>query len=270
MKQTTEKTIPLPLYNAEAERALGVVGKRIAAARRRQGVSMRELQRLLKLRGLEVGYASIVRWEAGETVPNAYQLLAICQALDIPDACSYFVSGTAELNEAGLRKLAEYRADLIASGRYKPVPPPSKPKRATAYVEMPVSTLGASAGTGEYLDAENIVMMRFPESGVPAGADFALRVVGDSMEPIYQNNQLVWVHICNTLNPGDVGIFVLDGEGYIKAYDEQEPDQEDLEAYLDSNGVVHKQIVLQSYNPKYEPKIVRQTSGFKICGRVLN
>lgn len=274
MKEPAEKLIRIPaarrgLYDAEAERALCVVAQRIVAARKQKGISMRELQRQLKLRGVEVGYASIVRWEAGETVPNIYQLLAICNALDIPDSYSYFMSGAAELNEEGLRKLSEYRKDLIASGRYQPVPV-SKPNGPISYVEMPVSTLGASAGTGEYLDAENIVMMRFPESGVPVGADFAVRVVGDSMEPIYQDNQLVWVHICNTLKPGDVGIFVLDGEGYIKAYDEREPDAEEAEDYLDSNGVLHKQIVLQSYNPKYAPKLVRQTSGFKICGRVLN
>lgn len=274
MKDPAEKLIPFPmagraLYHAEDERALCVVARQIAAARKRKGISMKELQRQLKLRGVEVGYASIVRWEAGETVPNAYQLLAICNALEIPDAYSYFMNGAAELNEEGLRKLAAYREDLIASGRYAPVSP-SKPKRAVTYVEMPVSTLGASAGTGEFLDSENIVMMRFPESGVPAGADFAVRVVGDSMEPIYQNNQLVWVHICNTLNPGDVGIFVLDGEGYIKAYDEREPDADASEDYLDSDGVMHRQVVLQSYNPKYEPRIVRPSSGFKICGRVLN
>ena len=274
MKKTTENLIPFPpagrtLYHAENERALAVVAQKITAARKRKGVSMKELQRLLKLRAVEVGYASIVRWEAGETVPNAYQLLAICDALEIPDAYSYFMSGAAELNAEGLRKLSEYRKDLIASGRYTPAQP-SKPKSAVTYVEMPVSTLGASAGTGEFLDSENIVMMRFPESGVPAGADFAVRVVGDSMEPIYQNNQLVWVHICNTLKPGDVGIFVLDGEGYLKAYDEREPDAGDAEDYLDSDGVLHPQVVLQSYNPKYEPKVVRPSSGFKICGRVLN
>ena len=112
--------------------------------------------------------------------------------------------------------------------------------------------------------------MRFPESSIPAGADFALRVNGDSMEPIYLDHQLVWVQVCNVLQPGEVGIFVLDGQGYIKRYDEQEPEDEELEDYTDSNGVLHNKPVLVSFNEKYAPRVVSRSSEFKICGRVLN
>ena len=275
MKQQSTKIIPLnrrteDLYNAEAEREQGILAKRITLAREAKGISVKELQRQLKARGLDVGYATLFRWERGETEPTAYQLLAICDALDIPDAYSYFMSKgvSQQLNDEGWRKLYEYRDDLIATGKYTVVPVKQEP--AIRYIEMPVSRLGASAGTGEFLSEENIELMRFPESGVPAKADFAIRVVGDSMEPLYQDHQLVWVQICNSLRPGEVGIFVLDGEGFIKAYDEREPDEEEREDYTDGSGVLHKQPVLISYNQKYEPRIVRRTSQLKICGRVLN
>ena len=275
MKQVPKKIIPISnvrrsVYNAEEERRLCVIGKKISAARQERGVGMRELQRLLKDRGIEVGYASLFRWENGDTVPNAYQLLAICDALEIPDASSYFMNGRADLDETGLRKLAEYRKDLIASGRYAPVRITESEEPAIRYIEMPVSTLAVSAGTGQFLDEENIVLMRFPETGVPAGADFALRVSGDSMEPIYQDHQLVWVQTCNTLRPGEVGIFVLDGEGFLKAYEEREPAADEVEDYTDSTGAVHKKPVLISYNPKYAPRVVTPSSSFQICGRVLN
>ena len=255
------------VYPAAAERERGVVGRRIAEARTRKGVSMKELQRLLLARGLEVSYATIVRWEQNEAVPNAYQLLAVCDALDIPDSYTYFMESCAELNEAGLQKAADYRADLIASGRYRPVP--LSPAPAVKFIEMPVSTLAASAGPGEFLDDENIELMRFPESSVPAGADYALRVSGDSMEPVYQDRQLVWVQNCNSLRPGEVGIFVLDGVGFIKAYAEQRPDADELDEYTDSSGVVHNKPVLISYNDKYAPRVVHSGARFKICGRVL-
>ena len=271
MRKTTDKTIPLRspgagVYPAAEERERGVVGSRIALARRRKGVSMKELQRLLRLRGIEVGYATIVRWERNEAVPGAYQLLAVCDALDVPDAYTFFMDGRAELNEAGLRKVADYRADLIASGKYRPVPAAAP---AVRYVEMPVSTLAASAGPGEFLDDENIELMRFPETSVPAGADYALRVSGDSMEPVYQDHQLVWVQNCTSLRPGEVGIFVLDGVGFIKAYAEQRPEEDELDDYTDSSGVVHNKPVLISYNEKYAPRVVLPSAQFKICGRVL-
>ena len=272
MENTVEKVISLrrsgaDVYSAAAERERGVVAARITLARRQKGVSRKELQRLLLLRGLEVGYATIVRWERNEAVPSAYQLLAVCDALEVPDAYTFFMDSRAELNEAGLKKVAEYRADLIASGRYRPVPVSETPP--VRYVEMPVSTLAASAGPGEFLDEENIELMRFPESSVPTGADYALRVSGDSMEPVYQDHQLVWVQNCTSLRPGEVGIFVLDGVGFIKAYSEQRPEADELEDYTDSSGVVHNKPVLISFNEKYAPRVILPTSHFRICGRVL-
>ncbi|MBQ1735561.1 MAG: LexA family transcriptional regulator [Lachnospiraceae bacterium] len=275
MQKPMGKVIPInpakaAIYNAEEERLQQIVGKRITLAREMKHVSVKELQRKLKERSVDVGYATLFRWEKGETEPSAYQLLAICDALEIPDMYSFFMSGGKgqQLNDEGMKKLMEYRADLLATGKYTPIQKQAKPE--IRYVEMPVSSLGASAGTGEFLSEDNIELMRFPEDKVPAKADFALRVVGDSMEPIYQDHQLVWVQSCNTLLPGEVGIFVLDGHGYIKAYAEQEPDEAEKEDYTDSNGVVHMQPVLISYNQKYEPRKVLQSARFKICGRVLN
>ena len=275
MQKPMGKVIPInpakaAIYNAEEERLQQIVGKRITLAREMKHVSVKELQRKLKERSVDVGYTTLFRWEKGETEPTAYQLLAICDALEIPDMYSFFMSGGKgqQLNDEGMKKLMEYRADLLAAGKYTPIQKQAKPE--IRYVEMPVSSLGASAGTGEFLSEDNIELMRFPEDKVPAKADFALRVVGDSMEPIYQDHQLVWVQSCNTLLPGEVGIFVLDGHGYIKAYAEQEPDEAEKEDYTDSNGVVHMQPVLISYNQKYEPRKVLQSARFKICGRVLN
>lgn len=273
MIQLTEKMRPAAndnnqIYHAEAERELCIVAQRIVQARKKTGITLKDLQQRLKERDVDVGYTSLIRWEKGETVPNAYQLLAICNALNIPDAYSYFMNTAATLNEVGLQKVEDYKNDLIASGHYKPVV--ITRKKAVKYIEMPVSTLAASAGTGEFLDGENIELMRFPESSVPAGADFAVRVNGDSMEPVYLDHQLAWVQVCNELQPGEVGIFVLDGEGYIKAYDEQEPGEDERDDYTDSNGNVHSKPVLISYNRKYAPRVVLPSNSFKICGRVLN
>lgn len=256
------------VYDAANDREMNGIGRKIESARQAKGLSLRSLAEILQKRGIEVEYQAPWKWEKGITIPNAYQLLALCDALDIPDAFNYFINSGEGLNAEGMRKLAEFREDLLASGRYRPSP--AARKSVVKYIEMPVSTLAASAGTGEFLDEENIVLMRFPESSVPAGADFALRIVGDSMEPVYLDHQLVWVHICNSLRPGDVGIFVLDGAGYIKAYDEQEPGPDEQDEYTDSNGVVHNKPVLISYNEKYAPKIIDSSSRLKICGRVLN
>ena len=67
-----------------------------------------------------------------------------------------------------------------------------------------------------------------------------------------------------------IGIFMYDGDGYIKMYDEQEPCEAERYDFTDSDGTLHMQSVLISYNKKYEPKLVSPLVRFSIVGRVLN
>lgn len=249
----------IPARDMNAARAENLVGERIAQARRDAGMSLEALSRRLADYALPISYKGLSKWERGETVPNAYQLMAVCLALDIRD----LLDTEPELNAAGRRKLADYKADLIASGRYAP----SAETAPLEYIDMPVYYLPVSAGTGMFLDEDDREMIAFPRASVPSGAEFGLRVSGDSMEPVYRDGQIVWVQSCDTLRPGEVGIFVYDGEGYIKAYGEREPDEP--EAFTDSYGVVRRQPVLISYNQKYAPRPVSPEAAFRIVGRVL-
>ena len=125
---------------------------------------------------------------------------------------------------------ADYRADLVASGRYRPRRAASR-DNIIEYTEIDISQWSASAGTGDWLGEDSFEKMRFPASEVPDGADFGVRVNGDSMEPVYHDQQIVWVQRCNSLLPGEVGLFIYDGDGYIKVYDEQEIDEDDYNKY---------------------------------------
>ena len=53
-------------------------------------------------------------------------------------------------------------------------------------------------------------------------------------------------------------------------YDEQEPCEAERYDFTDSDGTLHMQSVLISYNKKYEPKLVSPLVRFSIVGRVLN
>ena len=230
------------------------------------GMSLVDLQKCLTTYGINVSNTAINKWEMGKTTPNAYQLLALGHALHIDVDFSFFMGGVAQLNKRGIEKVAEYRDDLIASGKYRPVP---KVMNTIKYVSMPVSNLRVSAGTGAFLDEDNFEYIDFPENSIPRNADFAIRVSGDSMEPTYHDGQVVWVQKCDSVEIGQVGIFVYDGEGYIKMYQETAPDNEEIEDYTDSAGVVHKQPVMVSFNPMYEPRKISFGTNFQVVGRVL-
>ena len=254
-------------YNAEREREHNAVGRQILRARKKCGLTLTETSELLESFGLKASRASINKWENGAAIPTAYQLIALAAALGVGDRISYFTEEyLPELNEAGERKLEEYMADLIATGKYRPVPPVACSIR---FIDMPISNLAVSAGTGEFLDDANFETISFPEDRVPAGADFGVRVSGDSMEPVYHSGQIVWVHKCDRLEVGQVGVFVCDGAGFLKLYTEQAPEEDAVEEFTDSYGVTHAQPVLVSYNSKYMPRVIRPGAHFQIIGRVL-
>lgn len=254
-------------YNADAEHELNIIGIRISEARRNRGLSLKAFSNLLRDYGVAVSGGAISKWEMGTRVPNAYQLIAICNALGVEDELPFFMEAYHPmLNEEGQRKVGEYRADLIASGKYRPEP---QVKNIVKYISMPVSTLTVSAGTGSFLDEGNFEMIDFPESSVPDRAEFGIRVSGDSMEPVYHDGQIVWVQQCERVGIGEVGVFICDGDGYLKAYGEQEPDESMADELTDSYGVIHPQPVMISYNQAYEPRVISPTSKFQVVGRVL-
>ena len=84
--------------------------------------------------------------------------------------------------------------------------------------------------------------------------------------PVYNG---IILERCETLSIGQVGVFVYDGEGYLKSYGEREPDESDRDAFTDSYGRLHMQPVLISYNKDYSDRIISPERGFRVIGRVL-
>ena len=247
-------------YNAEEARARNEIGTRMMQARKALRMTQGEVASALAVRGVRVQTAAVSKWEKGDSVPGAYQLAALCDVLKIP-----LFGDNEKLNEEGRKMLAGYRGYLESLPAYR-----RHPVYTGAVVEMSVSTLPASAGFGEALDNNLFERKAFPASSVPAGASFAVRVSGDSMEPVLHDGQYAWVEECTRLNPGEVGLFVVDGEGFIKVYDEQEPEGDDAEDFTDSEGIRHPQPVLVSCNEDYAPKVIGAGMNFRIVGRVLN
>ena len=240
-------------FNALAEKGNNTVGKEIAKMRRHLGLSQLDLCERMSAYGVKVRAPAICRWESGENIPHAYQLLALCHALGIGSVLDTFCSEP-QLNKEGLERLENYRTDLLASGRYQPK---REEQEEIRYIDMPVSYLSVSAGPGEFLEEDSFEMVSFPESSIPKGAERGIRVCGDSMEPVYHDGQIVWIRRCERLRPGEVGIFLYEGNGYLKVYSERE---------TDASG---RQPVLVSYNRKYEPIPVLPEREFRIAGRVL-
>lgn len=111
---------------------------------------------------------------------------------------------------------------------------------------VPYQTYGAGSqvDTGEK-SSEVVTVMLTPEI---RKADFAVQVIGDSMEPTYPDGCSVAVMATKDLYPGDVGLFVIDGEHLIKKMG---------------------QGVLLSLNPEYDPIQLTEFMSIETIGKVL-
>lgn len=71
----------------------------------------------------------------------------------------------------------------------------------------------AAAGTGFYFDDIPTETIAAPYM---EGADFIIGVSGDSMEPTFHDGDLVYVEKRQIVETGDIGVFMVDNECYIK------------------------------------------------------
>ncbi len=76
-----------------------------------------------------------------------------------------------------------------------------------------------SAGTGVPLgDRDQWDFIYVPDTPKARKADFALTIQGNSMEPVYFDGDIVLVKEQAAIDIGQVGIYTIEGEGYIKKY----------------------------------------------------
>lgn len=228
------------------------LGKTIAKHRKEHKIKQSELALKLEYYDIFVKPNTVSAWESGLSIPNSKQLLAICEILSIYDIYTEFISPNPinpfrNLNETGVAKVMDYIHLLEKSGEYKTadiIPIHILRERKVFYTTV-------SAGTGSFLDGEDYEMYTSPD--IPEEASFGVYVSGDSMEPRYHNEELIWIEQTEQLEDGEIGIFYLDGNAYVKKYQNNE------------NGTY-----LVSLNKKYNPIPVTENNSFKIFGRVLS
>jgi len=124
---------------------------------------------------------------------------------------------------------------------------PIRKKARKILTELPIYCIPVSAGTGEWLgEGREYEFADF--ENVPQGADFALAVRGNSMEPMYSDDDIVFVKTNVIVESGQIGVFCLNGEGYLKM--------------LQGNKLV-------SLNRDYDPIVIEEWDTFFCVGRVI-
>ena len=122
----------------------------------------------------------------------------------------------------------------------------------SAPLVFPVYSLPAAAGLGNPLFSEEKEEIPYRKGEIPEDTDFGIRISGDSMEPLISEGDILYVQKCETLQSGDIGIFIRNGESLCKKY--QRKGDEGF---------------LVSLNPAYAPIRLLESDDVKIVGKVI-
>ena len=183
------------------------------------------------------------------------ELLTKCQ-LGI-NTVSKLALGT-DIYSKNLAKIADCldcSVDYLLGRTNSPKPYPSHKQavsRSASGVKMtilPFYRTPSSAGSGSILfDDVPIEYINVPKNAETEKADFVVEVRGDSMEPQFYNGDHVLVAADRIIQAGEIGVFVLDGDSFIKKMGEGR---------------------LISLNPAYAPIELHEYDSIQCAGKVI-
>ena len=226
------------------------IGLRLKEARLAKNLKQEELAELIGAKSP----SAVSTWEVGKAKPDCVTLLRICEVLHIsPNQLLGFNVNvdTPTLNEWAIlhkyRDIDEIGKDAVSAvldAEYRRV---VKPKKARL-LKLDFYNYPASAGTGNFLETETPDEIVVKECAEAEAADYVIPISGDSMEPSYHGGDKVFVEKCDSVEIGEVGIFVVNGDAYIKELGNR---------------------CLISHNSAYKPIKLSSSDSVYCCGRVL-
>ncbi|MDO5558093.1 MAG: S24 family peptidase [Oscillospiraceae bacterium] len=121
-----------------------------------------------------------------------------------------------QLNRDDRIRIHERAEVLLEQSKQKHLDSLFQPTFKSKFID--IFDLPVSAGTGESLtsDYKDLCAVKLNES--TSQASFAVRVSGDSMEPLYVNGDILLIALQESVDPDEIGIFIINGEGYVKKY----------------------------------------------------
>jgi len=82
------------------------------------------------------------------------------------------------------------------------------------FYNMPIAS-ATSVRIGDWLlRGDNYEFLHL--ENIPKKADFALKMIGESMMPMYLDSDIIFVRSNTLVECGQIGLFYLNGKGYIK------------------------------------------------------
>ena len=209
------------------------IGEKIVQARQQQGLSQKQLAEKLEITAARLNY-----WEKDKRFPPIDMLNKLIELLSI-DANFLLGRDNKKNNELcsnkhllpeefehikKYRTLDKYGKEMVSSAldiEFKRCQEQNKEEVSAPLADiipLPRPWQSASAGYGQLADDSMADEIQVYLNTTTAKASYIMKVCGDSMEPIFFDGQEFLVHEQQTIELGEIGIFIIGGEQFIKTY----------------------------------------------------
>ena len=129
----------------------------------------------------------------------------------------------------------------------------NKPQDDEGYITDYVEGLVA-AGHGTFQEDNLHMEVKLGASDVPVSYDTIAKVAGDSMEPLIEDNDLLFIKVTSQVDVNDIGIFQVNGKNFVK------------KLKRDYDGSWY----LQSLNSGYEEIHLTENDDIRTIGEVVD
>lgn len=232
------------------------IGSVLRESRLNAKMSVGQVSKILMEQGYKASQKTVYSWENGNSRPDIEILMKLCDIYDIKDILrtfgydGYKEDGSLQLNMREVELVEKYRFISTYSPEGSSVVEmvldrensiAEKLKRQKEHIEkLKKDTLQnnrsipntrlinyyfrlASAGTGQIVfdmpPTEKIEIPAIPEY---RKVDYAIGVNGNSMQPEYNDGDILLIEMTEEIEPGEIGIFIVNGESFVKKLGDKE------------------------------------------------
>ena len=196
-------------------------GNRLKQARENKGYNQKQFAERLGVTPTRLNY-----WEKDKREPDVAIIKQIAQILDVSSdwlignnviSDEIILSSSEKAHIKKYRSLDHYGRKAVDSLMDIELERCSLVVELPRLITLPMADLPASAGTGQWLDEnghfEDIDVIDTPQA---RAANVIIKVSGDSMEPLFHDGDALLVERQERMEQGEIGVFIVDGCGYIK------------------------------------------------------
>ena len=239
-----------------------MIGNKIRELRKKHGLTLDELANNLNNRypdTMNFNKGKISKWENDKEEPRLSSVKILADYFDVP--LDYFNGNETEilpiynkLEKPRQEKVLSYAKDQLEEQENSNIISIfNKPQDDDDYIIDYVEGLVA-AGHGTFQEDNLHMEVRLRAEDVPEEYDTIAKVAGDSMEPLIEDNDLLFIRVASQIDVNSIGIFQVNGKNFVK------------KLKRDYDGSWY----LQSLNSGYEEIYLTENDDIRTIGEVVD